>query len=195
MNMLHICRTSVFLSFLTIFLSCSTDSLNSNIQDIQLDKTTVSVDLVGNKANFDAVNIEVLDVQVKVIDDETIPDCWLSLNANSKGVYNLLDLTENSTAQLVSGLKIPAGEIYEIKLVLGSNNTIVINGETLPLVMNSEHAKGLVVRTIKTLEPGMDYSFSLNFDVKQSILETYIDNRVILRPVLNTSIEAKSNNL
>tara|TARA_R110001592_G_scaffold253287_6_gene516210 strand:+ start:781 stop:1362 length:582 start_codon:yes stop_codon:yes gene_type:complete len=193
--MLHICRTSVFLSFLTIFLSCSTDSLNFNIQDIQLDKTTVSVDLVGNKANFDAVNIEVLDVQVKVIDDETIPDCWLSLNANSKGVYNLLDLTENSTAQLVSGLKIPAGEIYEIKLVLGSNNTIVINGETLPLVMNSEHAKGLVVRTIKTLEPGMDYSFSLNFDVKQSILETYIDNRVILRPVLNTSIEAKSNNL
>ncbi len=194
MNILRISRTTIFLSFLTIFLSCSTESINNNPENLQLNKTTVSVDLIGNQANYDAVNVEVLDVQMKVIDDESVANCWYSLNAKSNGVYNLLGLTENSAAKLVSDLKIPTGEIYEIKLVLGVNNTIVINGETLPLVMNSEQAKGLIIRLDKTLKANTTYSFALNFDVKQSIIETYIENRIILSPVLKTSITEEPSN-
>tara|TARA_R110000868_G_scaffold410193_1_gene697554 strand:+ start:8585 stop:9169 length:585 start_codon:yes stop_codon:yes gene_type:complete len=194
MNILRISRTTIFLSFLTIFLSCSTESVNNDTENLQLNKTTVFVDLIGNQADYDAVNVEVLDVQMKVIDDESVPNCWYSLNAKSNGIYNLLSLTENSSAKLVSDLKIPTGEIYEIKLVLGINNTIVLNGETLPLVMNSEQAKGLIIRLDKTLKADTTYSFLLNFDVKQSIIETYIENRIILSPVLNTSItEAPGN--
>tara|TARA_R110001592_G_scaffold20142_5_gene82023 strand:+ start:1715 stop:2293 length:579 start_codon:yes stop_codon:yes gene_type:complete len=192
MRVLQKGRTAIFLSFLTIFLSCSSESIN---QDLELNKATVSVNLIGAQAEFDLVNIEVLDVQVKVIDDESVPNCWLSLNVNSKGIYNLLDLIDDSEANLVNSLKIPAGEIYEVKLVLGDNNTIVIDGKTLPLVMNSEHAKGLVVRTEKDLKSNTDYSFSINFDVKKSILKTNIKDRIILSPVLSVSLQTLSNGI
>lgn len=190
MSMLQKIRTSILLCFLTIFLSCSTENKNQNLE---LNKATVSVNLIGTQADFDLVNIEILDVQIKVIDDESISNCWLSLNANGKGIYNLLNLTEGSEAKLVNNLKIPAGEIYEVKLVLGDNNTIVIDGKTLPLVMNSEHAKGLIVRTENDLKINSNYSFSINFDVKKSILKTYIKDLIILSPVLSVNLQNLSN--
>lgn len=186
MSMLRDSRLAIFLCILTIFLDCSSE--NSN-QSFQIEKTTVAVKLSSTGSKYDAVNVEVLDIHLLVVDDKSAPNCWLSLNAVNRGVYNLLDLKDGLKAQLVSNLKIPVGNIYEIKLILGDKNSIVMDGKTLPLVMNSVHKKGLEIRMEHYLISKASYSISLNFNIEQSIEETYIENRIILKPVLDARLD------
>lgn len=189
MNMLQKSKSAIILCVLSIFLCCTSEDSNQNFE---IEKAIVSVKLTAKGQNYEAVNVEVLDIHLLVIDDKSAPNCWLSLNAVNRGVYNLLDLKEGFEANLVNGLKIPVGDIYEIKLVLGDNNSIAIDGETLPLVMNSVHQSGLEVRMEHHLNSNASYSILLDFDVEHSIEETYIENRIILKPVLGARLMAST---
>ena len=173
-------------TFLIVFCfsSCTKESLNEPTST-----TTISVLLNGNNSQYDEVWIEVTNVLVKVIDDESVPNCWLSLKTNENQIYNNIDISKTSNLDLVTGLNIPEGTIYEIKLVIGNNNTVVIDGKPINLITNSVYQSGLVSRIDKNLNSNSHYRFNLEFDTSNSILETQVEGYYILEPSIRTTID------
>jgi len=190
MNTLNKYNLLLLFCIVVFIFGCGTENA-----DQEIEKTSISVKLVDAPGDYDKVFVEVLDVQLKVVDDESVENSWLSLNAINKGVYNLLDLTGGVEALLVDNLKIPSGMIYEIRLVLGDNNSIVIDGQTFQLAMPSMYQKGLVIRDVKFLKPNLNYNFILDFDVDQSILKTDTPDYIILSPVIRSNLEALSGSI
>ena len=189
MSKLNLYKIVVMLFFAALFSSCSVENAAQEI-----DKANISIKLFDAPGDYDKVYVEIKDVLLLVIDDKTVPNCWLSLNAKA-GVYDLLDLTGGVEALLVDNLSVKTGMIYEIYLVLGDNNSIVTNGKTLPLFTPSAHQKGLQIRVNQDLNPNRDYTFLLDFDVDQSILRTNTPDYIILKPEIRSNIEVLSGSI
>ena len=186
MNKLNLYRIILMLFLVALFTNCSVE--NSSLDN---EKASISVKLFDAPGDYEKVYVEIEDVLLLVIDDKTVPNCWLSLNAKA-GIYDLLDLTGGVEALLVDNIEIPTGIVYEIYLVLGDNNTIVTNGKTLPLFTPFAHQSGLQIRVDQDLKPNLNYTFLLDFDVNQSILKTQTEDYIILKPKLRSNIEVLS---
>ncbi|HKO81754.1 MAG TPA: DUF4382 domain-containing protein, partial [Chitinophagaceae bacterium] len=100
---------------LFVFISCSKNDNNTN------GNARLQVYLTDDPGDYDAVNVDVQDVQINFTTDTE--GGWQSLPGVAKGVYNLLDLVDNKDTLLVNA-DIPAGKIQQIRLVLGDNNSI-----------------------------------------------------------------------
>lgn len=175
--------THLFLGFFCLVLiqACSKPE-DSFLQE---EKTSVAVTLSSTYASYDEVNIDVKNVLLKVIDNESDPNCWLSLNADHPGVYNMLELAASGSTLIVDNRNIPEGLVYEVWLELGENNTLVKDGSTYELSTPHAHQSGLKIRSEMFLKANNSYSLELQIDLQQSIIETNTEGYFVLKPVLN----------
>ena len=174
----------LFLSLLLIF-SCSNNN-NSG------DTSSMSVKLVDNPGDFDHFFIEVIDVMVKVNDDSEDEDGWESLDPINTGVYDLLELTGGINVLLVDDFQVPSGTLNQIRLVLGEDNSVVMEGETYPLNTPSAQQSGLKIKVNETLEPDFTYEYVLDFDVDESIVIAGNSGNINLKPVIRATAEVSS---
>jgi len=171
------------LFMLTLFVgltACSDD--NSDNQDASENGTArMAIKLVDNPGDYDAVFVDVESVVIKYNgdQDETV---FSDVNA---GVYDLLELTAGVNVLLVDE-DIPAGNINQIRLILGPDNTIVVDGETFDLDTPSAEQSGLKIQVNETLEEDIFYEFILDFDVDKSILQTG-NGQYKLKPVIRAN--------
>ncbi len=182
----------VFSLLLVTFFSCDEESGKS---PSALDPT-ISVRLVDSPGDFKAVNVEVVDVMIKMDDDSDDESGWISLEAQNETV-NLLDFTGGVSKVLVDRFPIPAGTLKQMRLVLGDGNTIVIENdqaidEEFELKTPSAQQSGLKLKTNAVIEEGFTYDFVLDFDVEKSIVMSGDSNNIILKPVLYLSTEVSS---
>lgn len=169
---------------ITMFYSCSED-------DDQKDNTArVVVHMTDAPGDYDAVFVDVVDVMIKADASSGDDQGWTSLGNIRTGVYDLLSLTGGVT-QLLADAEVPAGPLGQIRLVLGNNNTVVVNGETQPLSTPSAQQSGLKLQINQTLEAGEQYDFLLDFNVDQSIVSAGSSGGFILKPVIRlAAVEA-----
>lgn len=173
---------------LTLFFSCNDDSTSTDGSGT----SNISIRLVDDPGDYDHVYVDVQDVMVKVNDDTTGDEGWESLDPINTGVYDLLDLTGGVNVLLVDDFQIPSGMLNQIRLVLGDDNTIVIDGETYPLNTPSAQQSGLKIQVNQVLEPGFTYDFTLDFDVDESIVVAGESGNINLKPVIRASAEISS---
>jgi hypothetical protein len=130
-------------------------------------------------APFDAqeVNVDIREVVVKYAKDS---EGWVPLNTNA-GVYNLLAL-QNGVQMLIATGNNPGGTIKELRLILGSNNTIKINNQRYPLTIPSGSESGLKIKLNKKLSTSLD-KLVIDFDAGLSIFKNG-NNDYKLKPVL-----------
>ncbi len=162
---------------LTTFASCSDDD-NQNDNNAR-----VVVHMTDAPGDYDAVFVDVVDVMIKADANATDDAGWTSLGGIRTGVYDLLSLTGGVT-QLLADAEVPPGPLGQIRLVLGNNNTVVINGESQPLSTPSAQQSGLKLKVNQTLEAGEMYEFLLDFDVDKSIVTAGSSGGFILKPVI-----------
>ncbi|MCK8480260.1 DUF4382 domain-containing protein [Psychroserpens algicola] len=185
-------KTFLFIAFFSLTaLSCSDDDSSSITQG----SSKLTIKLVDNPGDYDHVYVDVVDVMVKVNDDTDDDNGWLSLEAINTGVYDLLELTGGLNVLLADNYEIPSGTLNQIRLVLGDNNTIVIDGDTFPLTTPSAQQSGLKIQVNETLEPNFEYTFWLDFDVCQSIVEAGNSGNIILKPVIRAVAEVSTGNI
>jgi hypothetical protein len=77
------------------------------------------------------------------------------------------------------------GTISQIRLILGPNNSVVVDGVSYPLSTPSAQQSGLKLQVHQTFEPGVSYEIMLDFDANQSIVEKG-NGEYQLKPVIRT---------
>lgn len=175
-------NVSIVMLSLFAFMACSDDD---NIENGN-DSARMSIKLVDDPGDYESVFVEVEDVVIKYNGDET----ETSIDDVNAGIYDLLELTGGASVLLADD-EVPTGDISQIRLVLGDENTVVVNGETHPLQTPSAQQSGLKVQVNETLEAGVLYEFILDFDVEESIV-VQGNGGYLLKPVIRASAEAET---
>ena len=140
-----------------LFLACSKEDSSGS--------STLRVRMTDAPASWDEVNVDRQEVRVNFADDS---GGWVSLPTTA-GVYNVLDF-QNGVDTLIAQGTVPTGTLKEIRLVLGSNNTIVVNGQSHPLTIPSGGSSGLKIKVNKNVRGSID-SLLIDFDAALSVKE------------------------
>ena len=153
-------------------------------------KSRLSVYLTDAPAGYDAVLIDIVSVQIKASSDQG-DNGWQQLPVNA-GIYNLLDFT-NGTDTFLSTIELPACKVSQLRLILGTNNSIVVNSSSLalPLATPSAQSSGLKFNIHADLLEGIEYKLWIDFDAARSIV-VMGNNDYKLKPVVRTFTEATS---
>ncbi len=182
--MKNVLKISTLVMLLIAFVSCKDDD-DSTVQGT----ATMSVKLVDAPGDYDAVYIDVRDVMVKYNGSEN----EVSIGEINAGVYDLLELTGGVSVLLVND-EIPAGSISQIRLVLGTENTVVVDGETYDLDTPSSQQSGLKVQVNETIDDGGQYDVILDFNVEESIVAQG-NGGYSLHPVIRASLAIDSGSI
>ena len=171
------------LLIIPFIFACESDDENGS--------AILRVRLTDAPADYEAVNIDVIEVKFKTGADEEGDDesSWQSLDNPNPGVYNLLELT-NGLDALIGEAEIPAGELKELRLVLGDNNTLVEDGNTIDLRTPSAQQSGLKVKVNEVLEDGITYTILIDFDAARSVVKAGNSGNYNLKPVMRAKLEA-----
>ncbi|MCH4552303.1 DUF4382 domain-containing protein [Aestuariibaculum lutulentum] len=181
------------LLLLTFVFGCK----DSDSDGVSAEAPKISVRLVDAPGDYAAVNVNIVDVMIKMNDNSDSESGWMSLEANG-GMVNLLDFTGGFSKVLVDQFQIPAGTLSQMRLVLGDGNNIDIaideegNVENHPLKTPSDQQSGLKMKIDAVLEEGFTYDYVLDFDVEKSIVMAGNSDNIILKPVIYASAEVNS---
>ncbi len=105
------------------------------------------------------------------------------LNVNA-GIYNLLDFSNGLDTLIATGT-MNSASVQQIRLILGANNTVVVDNVSYPLSTPSADQSGLKLQVHQTLQAGVMYTVLLDFDANKSIVNTG-NGSYKLKPVIRT---------
>jgi hypothetical protein len=170
---------AIFFSLLVFMIpACNKDDTN---------QAHLSVRMTDAPANYNAVLVDVQGVEVTGNGGAVV-----MLNTN-KGIYNLLNFTNGMDTLIASG-DLEAGTISQIRLILGDNNSVVVDNVIHPLSTPSADQSGLKLQIHQTFEAGVSYYVLLDFDANQSIVNKG-NGEYQLKPVVRTINAAVSGSI
>lgn len=152
--------------------SCTKDTTDNK----QVAKLTVR--MTDAPANYDEVLIDVQGFEITGNGGSAV-----MLNTTAK-VYNLLELSNGVNTLIATG-DLNAGTVSQIRLILGTNNSVKVAGVVYPLATPSALQSGLKLQLNQTFEAGVEYSILLDFDASQSIVLKG-NNEYQLKPIIRT---------
>lgn len=173
---------TVAFCFGTLFYDCKKSSNTNNAGS-----TPVKVYLGDASADYNEINIEVTGVEFLMSGGNTI-----DLNVHP-GKMNLLNYV-NGKDSLIASDSIQSGRLSQIRLILGSNNSIKVGETIYPLATPSSQQSGLKLNVDTTLVPGVLYNLVLDFDAGQSIVMTG-NGTFQLKPVIRVINNAISGSI
>ncbi len=142
----------------------------------QGDMSGITIRMTDGPGNYDAVNIDLQGIEVI-----TAAEGSVMLNAR-KGVYDLLNFSNGLDTVIATG-QVKTGSISQIRLILGSNNSVVADGVNYPLNTPGAEESGLKLQLHDSLVAGVEYSFLLDFDASKSIVQQG-NGSYLLKPVI-----------
>lgn len=138
----------------------------------------LSVKMVDAPSGYDAVNVEVIGLEAN------LGNGWTPLALDNTGVYNLLSFTNGNSLALINGIVLTPCTISELRLILGTNNTVVVDGNTYELQTPSGQTSGYKVKMdSQPMIAGGVYHLVLDFNTEKSVHETG-NGKYMLKPVV-----------
>lgn len=151
---------------------------------------TLRVLMTDAPAEYESVNIDVEVVRVhRSTAAEPDEEGWIDI-MNEPQELDLLSLVNGNVA-LLGELDLEPGVYHQMRLVLGDENELVIDGETISLDTPSAQQSGLKLNIDSEITEGGLFSLLLDFDASRSIVQAGNPGKYILKPVIRTvSLEA-----
>lgn len=168
-----------FIVFGITLNSCSSDSTSGTY--------AYNVRMTDAPGPYDKVNIDLQAVEVTGNDGKTV------LLNTTAGIYNLLELS-NGVSKLIATSELSDAKVSQIRLILGSKNTVVVKGVSYPLSTPSAEQSGLKLQVHQTLVADIQNEIMLDFDANLSIVETG-SGTYKLKPVVRTVVTAITGNI
>ena len=149
------------------FLGCKKDASQS----------TLALRMTDFPGDWEEVNIDLKEIKVKFGNDTTQ---WQTLPTHA-GIYNLLGLQNGVDTLIAQGTFPSSYVVKEIRLIVGTENTIKTNGQVFPLTIPSGEETGLKIKLNKTLQANLE-TVLIDFDAALSVKEE--TDGFKLRPVI-----------
>ncbi len=174
-------RFNILYLILALFVICNACS-ESIDEKQELEPTIASLKfyLTDNPGEYQEVNIDV--AAVMLIMNDTLMEI-----PSSPGVYNLLDFT-NGKDTLIAGVEYGEGYLSQVRLLLGDNNTVMVDDASHDLKTPSGQSSGLKLNVHENIIPGEEYSFIIDFDAQKSIVKQG-NGGYSLKPVIRVFTE------
>jgi hypothetical protein len=175
-------KIKIILSFIMLGLiinSCNNDDTNASYP--------YSVRLTDAPGPYDEVNVDIQGIEVIGEDGKTV-----ALNVK-KGIFNLLEFS-NGVDTLLATDSLEISSVKQIRLILGANNTVVLDGVSYPLRTPSAEQSGLKLKVNQTLQEGILYTVLLDFDANKSVVKLG-NGEYQLKPVIRTIEKAISGSI
>lgn len=188
----------LLLAFTLVFSACSKSGADES-------SSSVALYLTDGPGEFDAVNIDIQKVEVKVDTNRAHKNddnfgrgdndnddhlgrsdafgFWVDLNV-TPGVIDVLTL-RNGIEQKLGEAGISGGTVRKVRITLGSNNTVVKNGVTYNLTLFNPVNNYVYISIFdKHRERGIGNGIKvwMDFDVASSIVE--VNGQFFLKPVI-----------
>lgn len=180
---LSVLRTFFVMTTAVIFLSaCSRLDKGGSSSN----KARLQIALTDDPGNYEAVLIDVQDIKINYSNDANTG--WESLANVATGQYDLLKLVNDEDTILADAELLP-GRIQQIRLILGTENYVQVDGNLIKLSTPSAQQSGLKLNIHQDVEAGLLYKLTMDFDVAKSIVKTG-SGKYMLKPVIRTVLEA-----
>ena len=140
----------------------------------------------SSRSNYESINIDIQSASIHTSTDLEETSGWFDLETNT-GIYDLLDYEAGNDTLIAFDPVLEVQTVSQIRLILGDNNTIVIDGETYDLDTPSAQTSGIKIQVHAQLQPNLSYKVVLNFDAESSIIETGND-KYKLTPVIDATV-------
>lgn len=163
-----------FLLAALMILGCSKEEKQAEVQ----------FRLTDAPGSYEAVLIDIQEIEV------IAEDAPYMVAVARPGVYNLLDFA-NGVDTLLANVSLPEGRMNQVRLKLGSNNSVVVGGDTFALATPSAQQSGLKLNVQYDLVAGINYQFVLDFDAGRSIVQQG-NGSYLLKPVIRVFTNASS---
>ena len=141
---------------------------------------SIEVRMTDNPAEFTAVNVDIRRVEIHRGNGDYATG-WRVINDEPLQV-NLLDLV-NGADTLIGIRDLGPGTYGQLRMVLGPQNSVEVNGEVHPLVVPSGQQSGLKLNINALIESGMTYTMLLDFDAARSVVSAG-NGMYLLMPVI-----------
>lgn len=162
------------------------------------DSKTGSVSLQITDAPVDSADITAVKITVTgVAYHTTVPDEWVEFNFENPMEFDLLSLTNGTTA-MIDVFELPAGEISQLRFYLdaavtgdttpsnpGCSVTLLDTSEE-PLFVPSADQSGFKATGAFTVPLNGTVNIIADFDARKSI--TYATNHYVLRPTIRLAV-------
>lgn len=146
-----------------LILACSITLLMSSCSKDSTNDAEISVFLQDAPAAYEKIKIEIKGVSIY----SQSAGQWVNLTVNN-GNFDILTLDGNHQAFL-GKIKLAGGTISQMQLIVGSNNTITVNGIDYPIVLDASDLDKLKVKIDNTVNNGSAYKLTIDFKAAESI--------------------------
>lgn len=148
--------------------------------------TPYYVRMTDAPAAYQQVNVDVQGVEL------TGHGKTITLNV-TPGIYNLLDYANGADTLIATG-SVNIEKVQQVRLILGSNNTVMADSVVHPLTIPGGSETGLKIQVHQSLLPGVAYELLLDFDAFQSVVE-HGNGKYHLKPVIRAVDNAISGSI
>lgn len=152
--------TWLLVAFILAGSGCKKDANEEQSQG----EGSMDVRMTDDIGFYDKVNIDVQGIRVNIEGEG-----WVDVAPTRKGIYNILDFN-NGKDTLIASSSVPVGNVSELRLILGPNNSVVINGMEWPLELPSAEQSGLKVKFEQRVTKGTKCVVWVDFNVHKSIV-------------------------
>jgi Domain of unknown function (DUF4382) len=159
-----------------LLLGCKKENSNAGKQKLK-------IYLTDNPVNFQAVNIDIQKVEVKVeVDSAGVErEFWETLKIRP-GVYNILNFRNGVDTLLAEGF-VTRGEIKKLRITLGNRNSVIVDNVTYPLTLKKPEVI-IDIDDISEINPS-EFKINIDFDACGSVIRIN-NNQFELRPKIRT---------
>ncbi|PWN05716.1 DUF4382 domain-containing protein [Rhodohalobacter mucosus] len=185
-------------SLVFVFASCESLEVNSDNSD---EPGTMRVFLTDAPADYESVVIDIREIRIHKNEDAVMEEDsdsdgdndgedqesdgeWIIISDEPQKV-DLLQLT-NGITEFLGETELEAGTYSQMRLILGDENEITVDGATKKLTTPSAQQSGLKLNIHAEVESNAVYTLLLDFDASRSIVKAGNSGKYLLKPVIKT---------
>ncbi|WP_018628645.1 DUF4382 domain-containing protein [Niabella aurantiaca] len=167
--------------------SCSKNDSSDRDQNSN-GQAKVQMMLTDAPATYDAIYLDVKSVSINNSSNDA---GWVDypLDPTFHDPINILNYRNGTVIAMGDPLTLPAGKIEQIRLVLGDDNTVVVDGVEHALTVPSGSTSGYKINFHKELAPDGVYKIWLDFDAARSVHAAGKSGKYMLKPVVKAFSE------
>lgn len=141
--------------------------------------------LTDSPGEYDHLYVDIQQVSVNIDGSG-----WIDVGPQAPGIYDILSF-DNGMDTLLVNATLPVGTVTQIRLKLGTNNSVVINGVSHNLIVASSEQSGVKLNVNTNIYENNSTVEWLDFDASKSVIELG-NGTYRLKPALRSFSESNN---